>query len=485
MGSETYHTNPADTVYKWSAMPPGLTKGIAYYAYHAAYLSVHEVAITASLSLMAATFGRSYVTPTNAGLNLYISLIADTGTGKEGVQDGVFTFVKEALKICPLLEMKMLAPRFASAQGIISYLHEMNCPCCINFIDEYGLYLQRMNTPNLKDTIARELSSIWLTAYSASKPDGFLQGISYSDTKKNVPNVDRPALSVCGWSTPDNFYKGVDEENISDGMLPRNVFIHYFGDRPASNQNRMPVPPDLLEFYRQAAKFAKELERDNKVLAVAYDNAHVKGLVDAIEEKCRSQINNGKNNVTKLLYNRAHLNILKIASLLAIGHNFTNPRMLPDHVAYAEGLVMRGIQDVIARFESGKVGQYVGSDPVTDQQQCLLKHIDKYRASDWSDQFGKSNRVTLEQFKQHIVNYQYFNANVRTKKQFRKTHDSERALKDTLQWAVDVGILRKLASEGKVYQIMPDGWSHATPAAKPPSEEFKAAFQKSMTLNFS
>jgi hypothetical protein len=473
-------SNPESTVqpvvYDWEQVPDGLIKGVAYYNYHSAYLSVHEMAVTAGFALMAATCGRAYTTPTGAGLNLYMSLIADTGTGKESVQDTVTTFVKESLLNCAMLEMNMLAPKFASAQGALAHLSDMHHPCCISFIDEYGLYLQRINNPTLKDIVAMELSAFWLSAYSANKVNGFLLGTSYSDKRKNVGSVERPSVSVCGWSTPDNFYKGVDEENVADGMLPRNIFIHYKGERPKSNHNRIAPPPELLEWYRRVADCSKQIEMSGKSVGCRYASGDVEDMLEDIEEKCRDLINGGKNKVAKLLYNRAHLNILKIASLLAVAKNHVEPYILIEHVVYAEQLVMRGIKDVIARFESGKVGQHVGDDPVTEQQSVLMEYINKYTASEWTERFGKTNRITHELFQQRIVNYHYFNVYVRNNKAFIKTGRSQQALDSCLQWAVDVGILMKVQSMGKMYTIMPDGWNHGVPALAPPSPQLKAAY---------
>jgi hypothetical protein len=378
-----------------------------------------------------------------------------------------------------LLEAATIAPDFASAQGMVQHLARMQFPSCVNFIDEYGLYLQRLNTQNLKDVVSSQLRKQWLSAYSFSGHGSIMPGIGYSDAKKIVNNIEYPALSLCGWSTPDNFYRGIDEDNITDGMLPRTVFIHHVGRRPSDNKNQIALPSDLLNWYVKAAQYAKETERNNRVIPVMPDK-DASHYLDKFSEYCKNIINDGEDPITKLLYNRAHLNALKIASLFAICSNYVLPTITTEQVLYATEVVQRGIMGITKRFEAGRVGEHTDEDIKTQQQTVMLEYLDKYLKEEWTPQFGKSYKVTADQKANNVVNWQWFNSRVRTLKQFRKTYDSQRAIEGCLQVMIDTGRLMQLTTMkglAKVYQIIPEGIVISTPSASSSSEDTKARFK--------
>lgn len=476
--------NPAtnqESFYNWEYFPNWRTSRFSYttyYGYHSAYLPCYEAAFTGALALFAGTFGRAYNTCTKAGLNIYVALLAETGMGKEAAYKTASKIITAALQNRDIiLEAGTITPDFASAQGMVQHLARMQFPSCVNFIDEYGMYLQRLNTQNLKDVVSLQLRRQWLSAYSFSDFGNMMPGIGYSDANKIVNNIEWPALSLCGWSTPDNLYRGIDETNITDGMLPRTVFIHHTGKRPSDNKNQIALPKDLLDWYVKAAQFAKETERNNRVIYVMPDD-DASYQLQCFSEYCTNIINDAKDPIIKLLYNHAHLNVLKIASLFAIGDNYQYPAMSPDHVIYAIDVIRHSIEGITKRFETGEVGEHVGPDIQSEQQKVVLKSIQEYIKTPWSNQFGKTYKVTAEQKSNNIISWQWFNSRVRTLKEFRKTYDSQKSLITCLQGLVDAGHLIQLTTlkgAAKAFQILPEGMVIATPS-KMSAEQTKARF---------
>jgi hypothetical protein len=67
--------------------PPGLLGELATFIYAQAPRPVAEIALAGAVALMAGICGRSY-NVSGMGLNQYVMLIADTGTGKEAIAGG-------------------------------------------------------------------------------------------------------------------------------------------------------------------------------------------------------------------------------------------------------------------------------------------------------------------------------------------------------------------------------------------------------------
>src|SRR5688500_12302975 len=76
--------------------PPGFTGVLATALLRNAYTPVPEFASVASLALLAGLCGRGYRTPTGKDLSLYITLVADSGMGKDLIHDGVPALLRES-----------------------------------------------------------------------------------------------------------------------------------------------------------------------------------------------------------------------------------------------------------------------------------------------------------------------------------------------------------------------------------------------------
>lgn len=69
------------------AWPPGRAGRLAQFIHDSSYSPVREVAITATLGLLAGVCGRAYRTHTGKDLALYMILVARSGIGKDGIHE--------------------------------------------------------------------------------------------------------------------------------------------------------------------------------------------------------------------------------------------------------------------------------------------------------------------------------------------------------------------------------------------------------------
>ena len=75
---------------------PGVLGHLARWSLSSAFRPVREFALPSALAVLATVFGRRFVTPTGAGLNLYMVALAGTGVGKEDLLKAPQTILGKA-----------------------------------------------------------------------------------------------------------------------------------------------------------------------------------------------------------------------------------------------------------------------------------------------------------------------------------------------------------------------------------------------------
>ena len=108
-----------DLTYNWT-LPQGIMGEIAEFIYSAAPRPVQEIALAASIGLMAGVCGRQY-NVSNTGLNQYVLLLAKTGVGKEGASSGIDRFLRKVRDLgnVPAI-MDFIGPaEIASGQALV------------------------------------------------------------------------------------------------------------------------------------------------------------------------------------------------------------------------------------------------------------------------------------------------------------------------------------------------------------------------------
>ncbi len=333
--------------------PPGLVGELAQYIYASAIRPVPEVALVAALGLVAGVAGRTYFTsglPT--GLNLYLILLAKTGIGKEGGKQGINRLLSEVAPTIPMVSRFIGPTAFASGQALAKHFEER--PCFYSVLDEFGHTLRRVTTPKASGA-EQALHSELLALYSRSGPDGFIGVQAYSDKEKNTAVVRAPSLTIIGESTPEVFFGCLDSALVQDGLVPRLLVVEYTGGRPPRNRYAGSKPDALLvRRFADLAAVAIRAEQNNSFTKVELA-ADAEALLDDFDRECDDHINGG-NAAEVQLWNRAHLNALKLASVLAVGCNPHAPAVSLEHARWAVEFVRRSVHAVQSRFDKGEVG---------------------------------------------------------------------------------------------------------------------------------
>ena len=144
----------------------------------------------------------------------------------------------------------------------------------------------------------------------------------------------------------------------------------------------------------------------------------------------------GKGEVTRQLWNRAHLKALKLAALVAVGWNPYMPTITPDFALWAIQLEKASIRNLLARFEAGEVGEMSSEDIRVKR---VIGAIIAYCQKPWHEL--KSYDVRGDLHEKRIVTYTYIHKKLAATAPFKKQNNQEptRLIKEALRTLVDRG----------------------------------------------
>ena len=329
--------------------PPGRAGVFARLIFNTSYSPVREVAIAATLGLLAGVCGRAYRTYTGKDLAMYLILVAKSGIGKDSTHDGIPMLLK--------LAGVPLGDRFVRAQDFVSgeALHKevLREPGFLALQGEFGRKLKRMSNPT--DTPMQSLRTVMTNAYGKR----FLEGKSYSNADNSLDGVHWPALSFLGETTPVTFLECLTPDMMADGFLSRFLCITYEGPRPLPNRSREHTMDDndlgvWKALVNHMVSFQYPINMPSPCIVMPDEDAEEK--LERFEEDCIERLNATEDESERQVWSRAHLKALKVASLLAVADQPFNPVVRITHVAWALNLVRADIGLFQTRKRSGDVG---------------------------------------------------------------------------------------------------------------------------------
>ncbi len=422
--------------------PPGLVGDIAKFIYAAAPRPVEEVAIAAAIGLMAGICGRAY-NISGTGLNQYIMLIAVTGSGKEAMASGIDRIINAVQLSVPVASEFIGPSRIASGQALYKYLANKS-QSFVSIIGEFGKRLEAMSGRNA-NSAEKQLIAELLDLYNKSGYGQTAKPSIYSDQDKNTLMIQSPAFSILGESTPDTFYGSLNEDMIGDGLLPRFMLIEYTGPRPRLNENHIQVQPDftLIDTISTLMANAKTTMANRKVINVDRSPDAAK-ILQEFDELADARINATDKETIRQLWNRAHIKVLKIAALLAVGQNIYSPTVSVDNVLWAKRIVENDIRALSIKFEEGTVGK--SSEEIKQVNECKRMLKEFIQPHNWE----KIGKYCLDQrfYSSGIVPYQYLNKRLSAMACYQ--HDKSGAtisLKRAIQTLIDSGIIAEVSKQ--------------------------------------
>lgn len=418
-------------------IPPGIMGEIAKFIYEAAPRPVPEMAIAGALGLMAGICGRAY-NISATGLNQYVLLIAATGTGKEQCAVGIDRLMN-AIKLMVPTSTNFIGPsEISSGQALVKELNKN--PCFVSILGEFGLRLQSMSNPHAHNSEVM-LKRILLDLFNKSGFGQTFRRSIYSDKDKNIDATNAPSFSILGESTPERFYGVLNEDMISEGLLPRFMIIEYKGIRVPLNPNHMQAKPtfQLIERFAGLVAQVEMIMHAKKVIDIPSDEASTK-IFEDFDRHCDLQINGTSKEILRQLWNRAHIKALKIAALIAVGVNMADPVVIPEYAHWAINMVVNDIRALSHKFEMGEIG---ASSSEIKQIEDIKKTLKEFVTADW-DIIGKY-KVDERLFKNKIIPWQYIHRRLGASAVFRNDKAGATfALKRAIQTLLDSDTIREI-----------------------------------------
>lgn len=413
-------------------LPPGPLGDLALYLYQNAIRPMHEAALAAALGFGACIVGRQYNTCTGAGLNDYFLLIAPTGTGKEAGRDGIGKIVQAVRPQVPMIDQFIGPGVFASGQSIPRLFEKK--PSFVSFQGEIGHTIKVITRDNAHGWEVLHLRML-LDVWSRSGKGKMLGEIVYASQEKNVKDVESPALTIVGDSTPEVFFESMDDSSVTSGLLPRFNVVESRSDRAPLNKAANCEPPKkLVDDVATTTAIVLRMQNENTYIPVPLD-ADAQGLLDTFNDEADAAIR-GSSDVHRQIWNRGHLHALKLATNLAVWDAPHSPIVKKVHAGWAIKFVRRSVCTLLSRFEKGEVGggsQSKAEARVQQEIDRFLRMPPQERARD--EKIPPSMRAGL------FIPHAFLREHTRRVQPFK---NDEHALKNVLEAMVKDGALRKL-----------------------------------------
>lgn len=338
----------------FDTLPDGSVKEIARFIYAQSPRPVKTISMITALAFMSGICGRSY-NISGTGLNNYFVLLAPTGIGKEGISKGINRMLGAITPQQPMATKFLGIGELVSGISLLRYLSEES-NCCLTVQGEFGLTMQRM-TGRLANAPMLQLRKILLELYGKSGKGEVMRGSVYADTNKNIKEIEAPAFSLLGESTPETFYEALSESLVDEGLISRLNIIECSAIRPPLNKEHYAVqlPPSLQQWILTLVSNSLTLNATNTVINVEI-NEQAQRMLDDFDKFCDNTINNTSDESYRQLWNRGHLKALKISALFAVGDNMYKPIVTVEHVKYAIKFVQDSISTIYNRYSKNEIG---------------------------------------------------------------------------------------------------------------------------------
>ena len=425
--------------FTFDELPSGIVGEIARFIYSNAVRPVKEIAMSAAIAYFAGIVGKGW-NVSRTGLNHYVAVLAPTAGGKEGAASGMELLSKHIIEKFPPFEQFIGPGEIASPQALIKHLSTVS-PCFISHKGEVGFWMQKL-TNKWAHTNELQLRALLLDLYTKSGAGQVVRGSIYSDKTKDVHPILAPAFTLFGDATPDTFYKALDEENIEEGLVARFTVVEATGERTSYNANHGTIAPNslLIDKLVGISKRAMQLAQIGSTVQVE-ETPEATAAHMAFMEECYAKAFNDRDSAEGKLYSRAHLRLLRLAALIAVGINPDVPVMTIECVRWAKAFIVHGIAAVTARFEAGRIGEI---NYTVEQRIVTMRLLKNYWMGHYKESYGTTFGINKEMFDAKVITNRYIQNNVTQHVGYRRDRNPTMAYKNIIQEFVDNGILERI-----------------------------------------
>jgi hypothetical protein len=343
-------------------LPDGLVKDIARYSFQSAYFPLQEASLGLALSAMSVICGRSYLTPSKQGLNLWLILVGPSSCGKDEFQDGIGRLFGALHKRGLKSPTDLFGGELASGEAIEQIFS--NRKRYLSYMTEFGKKFKQIVAPHAPphiDNLKRGL----LNSFNSAGINGAVRTREKAQRGENdVRVIERPCLVVAGETVPETLYGTMTQGDADDGFLQRFILLNVDSESWSSKANKgygkLP-PKGLLDTLERLVMLVDTFDVDNSVkhkeAIVVEANPDAREMFDAFEFQKRECNRRGEGSpADRELGNRAALKAWRLATLLAVSADFYAPRITVEHLRWAVSFVTHCDNALASKFKTGEVG---------------------------------------------------------------------------------------------------------------------------------
>lgn len=250
-------------------IPPGLLGTVYDSALASLLYPYEEVALVSSIGLIAGIIGRRYnvMQPMPMGLNVYMTLVAKTGTGKERIGTFIQHCIKSGNDGLKSYDSFYGPSGFTGPKAIANAFQDARSRVCV--VSEAGL-MMKVKSGNVEGKTA-----MILDAYSKSHNDGYTQELIYSSAEQAVPTMRAVAMTIISESTDDNLKEAYRSMGaIDNGYLPRqSVFLVKDTRVPINREVKLEIGKKAVDRLNRLMEHSStvQAENDPKAVPVYFD----------------------------------------------------------------------------------------------------------------------------------------------------------------------------------------------------------------------
>ncbi len=342
------------------SLPEGMIKEMAIWLWEQAYYPLQETALSAAIEGAATISGRCYQTSTGKGLNPWIILVGQTGSGKSEYQNGMnklFSAVGAFMERSPDYHKMLLGP-MASGEGLEDSLAKRNR--LNTYFPEFHEAFRNLVDPNSAPA-HRSLKYQLLDLHGQSAKGTFLKRRNKAKQKDDVEQepVEAPCLIVSGETTPGELYGNMNSKDVANGFLQRFIVLNVHTDSISSRPNPkagIAIPPELLQKLSDMFWKCDQMSQNNEFHYCKLTKEAAK-ILSKFENDTRDRnLASGADEGMAQLSNRAPLKVRQLASLFAVWRDPHKPVVTEKDAAWALGFIEYCDEQLATKFHSGEVG---------------------------------------------------------------------------------------------------------------------------------
>lgn len=410
--------------------PSGTVGALAHFIYRSSARPVKEIAIVTALGFFAGVTGKAF-NIYNSGLNLYVTLVARSAVGKETLHSGISLIVEKLRGLAPQVEKFVDFNELASGPALKKACMGQNS--FVHISGEWGKRLQKLASEMRVDGPMHSLRTEMTNLYQKSGRGNLVGGITYSNKDQNVGTMSGVAFSLVGESTPETFYNSLTPTMMEDGFLSRFLVIAYDGERPPLNYDKvLEMPKELIQALCGLVSQSVANNTKNLIQDVIPDEDADRIFRD-FDKLCDANVNKTTDESIRQIWNRAHIKVLRVASILAVADNWHAPIVRKHHADWAMSLIYNDINMMLKKINSGDVG---GGDDYSRMLKVTSLIRDYYSKETISSAYGVPDGMR----ESGIVTHRYLQMRTSQISQFRNAKlGSKKALEDSIRMLIDNG----------------------------------------------